>query len=90
MIMRELKPLPVFRNDGVQRAAPAPADDFRRIDRVRTAAHGPENIVDIIDIDIVVRDDDVAAEMGGALALTGDKCSLARMTGVALLDRDDG
>ena len=55
MIMRELKPLPVFRNDGVQRAVPAPADDFRRIDRVRTAAHGPENIVDIIDIDVVVR-----------------------------------
>ena len=53
-------------------------------------AHGPEDVVHIVDVDIVVDHHDVAAEIGAGLALRGDHRGLLGVAGIALLDRDRG
>ena len=50
----QAKTLSSFGNDWVQGAAPATPNNLGGIHRISLAAHGPENIVDIIDVDIVV------------------------------------
>ena len=76
------------RNDRIERAAPAASKNFRRIYRIGPAAHRPEHIVDVVGVDIVVDDNDVSAQIRCALALAGNKASLARMSGITLANRD--
>ena len=89
MIMRELNPLPVSRNNGIQRTAPAASDDFDGIDGIRPAAHCPRNITDIVDVDVLIHHNDITTEISAALALARNPRCLARVPGIALLDRDN-
>ena len=65
-------------NDRIQRAAPAAPENLHGVHRVGAAAHGPENIVDIEGVDIVIDDNDIPAQIGCALALAGNQRCLAR------------
>src|SRR2546426_4251850 len=76
-------------NDGIQRAAPAAADDLDVLLGIRAARHGPDDIIGIGRIDIVIHDDDVTAKVRAGMALGSDQRGLARMPGITLLDRDN-
>ena len=89
MIMRELNPFLVFRNNRIQRTTPAASDDFDRINGIRPAAHCPKNITDVVYVDIIIHHNDVATTRSAALALARNQARLARVPGVALLDRDN-
>ena len=58
--------------------------------RIDAGAHRPEHVVHIVDIDVVIDHDDVAAEVRAGLALRGDHRRLLGVAGIALLDRDRG
>ena len=73
MIMRELKPLRSRGMIGSSGPLQQRRQNFGGVHRIGAAAHRPEHIVDIVGIDIVVDDDDIAAEIGRALALAGDQ-----------------
>ncbi len=54
---------------------------------IRPRAHGPEHVVHVVGVDVVIDDDDVAAQIGAGAALGGDHAGLFGVSGVALLDR---
>src|SRR6185369_11925011 len=57
------------RDDRVERAAPAASHDVDRLLRIDARTDRPEHVVDVGNIDVVVDDDGVAAEIGAGLAL---------------------
>src|SRR5581483_6937472 len=76
-------------DDRIERTAPAAPDDLDVLHRVRAARHRPHDIVVVAGIYVLVHDDDIAAEIGARVALRGDQGGLARVAGIALLDRHD-
>src|SRR5207247_6170525 len=72
----------------IERARPRARDDVDRFGRLAARAHGPEDLLEVHDVDIVVDDDRVAAEVRAGVHARGGVADLARVARVALLDRD--
>ena len=90
MTARVLKPL---RSRGITGSSgPLQARRMKSMSawRIGARAHGPDHVVEIVGIDIVIDDDDVAAEIGAGAALGGDEAGLLGVAGIALLDRYGG
>ena len=81
---------PIARDARVERAAPRAAQDLDRLGRIGAAAERPQKFFGIGDVDVVVDYHDVAAKIRARAALARDHARLARMTGVPLLDRNNG
>ena len=80
----------VARDAWIERAAPGAAKDFDRLGGIGAAAEHPQEFFRIGDVDVVVDYDDVAAEVRARAALARNHARLTRMTGVTLLDRNNG
>src|SRR6202030_1620395 len=76
-------------NNGIECAAPTAANNFDIDFGIRTSADGPQHVVSVGDVDVIVDHDGVAPEICACMAIGGDHASLARMTGIALFDGDD-
>ena len=72
----------------IERPTPRPRNDVDRLSRLAAGAHGPEHLLEIHHVDIVVDHDGVAPEIGAGVNARGRVPDLARMARVALLDRD--
>src|SRR6516164_5056957 len=72
----------------VERTAPSAAQNFDRLGRIGAAAERPEKFFRIGDIDVIVNYNDITSQIGARAALTRDHARLARMTRVALRDRN--
>ena len=66
-------------NDGIEGPAPAAAKDIDIFSRFAAGAHGPNNIVGVRRIDIVIDDDYETAEIGAGMALRCDHRGLFGM-----------
>src|SRR6185436_18640037 len=73
----------------VERTAPGASEDFDRLRRIGAAAERPQKFFGVGDVDVVIDHDHVAAEIRARAALARDQARLARVAGIALLDRDD-
>src|SRR6267142_3658661 len=78
--------LAVLRDARVERSAPRALDDVDRFDRIRARAHRPDDVVQVHDVDVVVDDDDVAAEVRPGMDGRREMPDLTSVSGVALLD----
>src|SRR5438132_11191322 len=78
--------LAVLRDARVERTAPRAFDDVDGLHRVGPRAHGPDDVVEVHHVDVVVDDDDVAAEVRARVPGRGEVSHLAGMPRVALLD----
>ncbi len=73
---------------GVERARPRAVDDVERRFGVRAREDRPHDVVQVGDVDVLVHDDDHAAEIRADAAHRRDVRGLPRVAGIALLDRD--
>src|SRR4026209_1736555 len=73
----------IFRNHRVKRAAPGAPDKVGVVGWIRTRAHRPHHVVDVVGVDVVVDDDDVTAQVGAGAALSSDKAGLLGVAGIA-------
>src|SRR5205807_3358515 len=80
--------LDVRRDGRIERAGPGPVDDVEGALGIRTGQHGPHDVVDVGDIDVLVHHDDDAAQVRADAAHRGDVSGLPGVPRVALLDRD--
>src|SRR4030081_735331 len=74
-------------NRRIERSAPRAMDDVQAALGIRARAHGPHDLVQVGDVDVLVDDDGDAAEIGARTALASDVARLTRVARVALLDR---
>src|SRR3989441_3230418 len=72
----------------VERARPRARDDVDRLGGLAPRAHRPEHLLEIHDVDVVVDDHGVAAEIRPGVDARRGVPHLARVTRVALVDRD--
>src|SRR5207249_4506492 len=77
------------RNDGIQWTAPTAPYDFDVRFGIRSRRHGPQNVIGIGHIDVVINNDNIAAEIRACMAIAGDHSRLARVSWISLLDRDE-
>src|SRR5439155_10738498 len=77
-------------NHRIERARPAAALDVDAGFRIAARGKRPDDVVDAGRIDIVVDDDGEAILIAAGKALRGNHTGLLDVTGVALLDGDDG
>src|SRR5262245_60242578 len=78
------------RNDWVERAAPATPQEIDRRLGIAARAQRPNDLLEIKRIDVVVNDDAVAPQVSAGSDVGCEQCGLLRVTGIHLLDRDDG
>src|SRR5258705_12952771 len=81
---------PIARNARVERPAPCAAQDLDRLNWIGAATERPEKFFRIGNVHVVVDYDDVAAKIRARAALARNHAGLTRMTGVTLLDRNNG
>ncbi len=89
MMARELNP---FRSLGMAGSS-GPLQQRRMISMFSGSERvddRPDDVVGVVDVDVVVDDDDVPAEISAGPALAGDERRLLGVAGIALLDLDDG
>src|SRR5437870_2285660 len=77
------------RNDRIDGIAPTAPHDVDIFYRISSRAEGPEKLVAIPDVDVIVDDDDIARQQRRRPALRGDHRGLLCMARVTLLDRND-
>ncbi len=66
-------------NDGIERPAPAAAEDVDVLLRFAAGRHGPDHVVGVRRIDIIVDDHHETAEIGAGVALRCDHRGLLGM-----------
>ena len=74
-------------NARIERPAPAAPQDFDGVHRLGARADCPDDFLGVGDVDVFIDNDDVASEIGAGAALACDHRRLARVAGIALLDR---
>ena len=79
-----------WRNDGIERPAPCPTDDIHGRSGVRTGANGPDNLVEVRHINILVDHNHVPAQIGARVALTCKDSGLFCMPWIFLANRHNG
>src|SRR5262249_6950004 len=72
----------------IERRAPAAVDDVQLIARIATRAHGPDHIIEVGWIDVIVDDDGPAIVISPGVAMGGHHAGLLGMAPVQRLDRD--
>src|SRR5258705_6612071 len=77
-------------NHRIERARPAAALDIDAVYRIAASRRRPDDVIDAGRIDIVVDDDGEAILITAGKTLRGDHTVLFDVTGVALLDGDNG
>src|SRR5258705_4047605 len=77
-------------NHRIERARPAAALDIDAVYRIAASRRRPDDVIDAGRIDIVVDDDGEAILITAGNTLRGDHTGLFDVTGIALLDGDDG
>src|SRR4029077_14772780 len=80
----------VLGDDRIQRAAPSPANKIHVLDWIDPRAHGPKDIIHVVNIDVVIDDDYISSQVSPGPALGSNHSRLLRMPGVTLLDRYHG
>src|SRR5262245_39209336 len=74
----------------IQPSAPGITQDVDVIDRIAATAHRPNNLIHVGGIDVLVDGNDPLSVIRAARDLRGESECLRRVTGIALLERDDG
>src|SRR5262245_48522221 len=76
------------RNNGIEGPAPGTAQNINRNCWIKASSYGPEHIIQIPDMDVVVDHHNVTTQIGAGMALASDESSLFRVAWVALFDCD--
>src|SRR5436305_5240024 len=76
-------------NSRIEGSAPAAANDVD-VFRFRAGGDGPDDVIGIVDVDVIIYDNDVSAQISTGPALACDEGCLLGVTGIALIDFDDG
>src|SRR3990172_830425 len=76
-------------NDRIEWPAPGAAQDIHRSRRIGARGHGPNDFVQIGDVDVFIDNDHVSPQVGAGVALASDQRGLFRVAGVSLFDRYD-
>src|SRR5919201_3286199 len=72
----------------IEGTAPRARDDVDRLGRFAPRADGPEHLLEVHDVDVVVYDDRVAPEVRAGVHARRGVSDLPRVSGVPLADRD--
>src|SRR5918996_2214817 len=80
-----IEALSLSRNGWIKRPAPGPADDVDIL-RLGTGCHGPDRIIRVVDVNVIIHDDDITAEIGAGAALACDDGGLFGVARIGLLD----
>src|SRR5438128_1810378 len=71
---------------GIERGRPGIADDVDRRRGIRAREHGPDQLLQVGYVDVLIDDDNIAAAVGPDVAHRGDMTGLLGVAGIALRD----
>ena len=74
----------LFGNGRIERTAPTAANDID-VFRLGARRQGPDDVVGVVDIDVVIDDDYISSQISSWAALACDQRRLFGVTGIALL-----
>src|SRR4029450_2238634 len=77
------------RNNGVEGPAPGAVENIDRGARTRASRYGPDNFIQIRNVDVLIHHHNITTQIGAGMALASDYSSLFRVTWIALFDRND-